>query len=261
MPNTSKNGIVVELSAPYGTGPYLVRQLLSDGDSNVKLSKSNKSGKGYLTLGLSLSPANESGFNTCARASEGCKKACIFTSGRGGLFPAVNRARVAKTLAFFGQRDAFFTMLRRDLERGRAQARRKGLTLAVRLNVFSDLPWERIAPWIFTEFRDVQFYDYTKVPGRVTPRNYHLTFSRSEVNEQDALAEYARGRNVAVVFDSKELPKRWNGKRVLNGDETDLRFLDRRGIVGLYAKGDGRKDASGFVVPSAKPKAWTLTAV
>ena len=36
---------------------------------------------------------------------------------------------------------------------------------------------------------------------------------------------------------------------VVNGDESDLRFLDPKGvIVHLYAKGKARKDASGFVV-------------
>jgi hypothetical protein len=35
---------------------------------------------------------------------------------------------------------------------------------------------------------------------------------------------------------------------VFNGDESDLRFLDPRGVVvGLYAKGKAKKDTSGFV--------------
>jgi hypothetical protein len=35
---------------------------------------------------------------------------------------------------------------------------------------------------------------------------------------------------------------------VFNGDESDLRFLDPKGvIVGLYAKGKAKKDTSGFV--------------
>jgi hypothetical protein len=35
---------------------------------------------------------------------------------------------------------------------------------------------------------------------------------------------------------------------VINGDETDLRFLDAKGvIVGLRAKGKARKDTTGFV--------------
>jgi len=35
---------------------------------------------------------------------------------------------------------------------------------------------------------------------------------------------------------------------VANGDETDLRFLDPAGhVIALYAKGNARKDESGFV--------------
>jgi hypothetical protein len=38
-------------------------------------------------------------------------------------------------------------------------------------------------------------------------------------------------------------------RRVIDGDRTDLRFLDPSGvIVGLYAKGNAKKDTSGFVV-------------
>ena len=55
------------------------------------------------------------------------------------------------------------------------------------------------------------------------------------------------GVNVAVVF-RKELPSTWNNVEVIDGDKTDLRFLDGRGkIVGLTAKGDAKKDQSGFV--------------
>jgi hypothetical protein len=247
MPNTSRNGIVVKLQ---NGEDCIVRTLLSDGDSNAKLAKSNKSGKGYLTFGLSLAPASTSGFNVCAQSSEGCRTGCLFFAGHGTM-PSVMKGRTAKTLAFFQHKTEFLAMLGAELEKARAAARRKGLTLAVRLNVLSDLPWERIAPELFARFADVQFYDYTKVPNRTVPANYHLTFSRSETNEATALAEYARGINVAVVFSDKVLPKTWNGLKVHNGDETDLRFLDKRGIVGLYAKGRGRKDTSGFIVPTA----------
>jgi hypothetical protein len=63
------------------------------------------------------------------------------------------------------------------------------------------------------------------------------------------------GINVAVVFAvarSKPLPATFTigGQSfpVNNGDETDLRFLDAKGvIVGLRAKGKARKDTTGFV--------------
>jgi hypothetical protein len=79
------------------------------------------------------------------------------------------------------------------------------------------------------------------------PKNYHLTFSRKENNQAQVELILSMGGNVAVVFD--ELPKTYLGKEVVNGDETDLRFLDKKGVViGLKAKGKGKKDESGFVV-------------
>ena len=101
----------------------------------------------------------------------------------------------------------------------------------------------------------MQFYDYTKIPNpqRRTLSNYHITFSKSENNLKDCLVALENGVNVAVVFE-KELPKKYLGYEVVNGDETDLRFLDKKKrngtgvIVGLKAKGRAKLDATGFVV-------------
>jgi len=66
----------------------------------------------------------------------------------------------------------------------------------------------------------------------------------------------SKGYNVAMVFN--KLPETYNGYRVVNGDETDLRFLDEQGvIVGLkYKYNTGREGkvanelarTSGFVI-------------
>jgi hypothetical protein len=55
------------------------------------------------------------------------------------------------------------------------------------------------------------------------------------------------------VFDTKkgaDLPATWNGITVIDGDISDLRFLDPRGvIVGLRGKGEARKGShNGFVI-------------
>jgi hypothetical protein len=239
-----------------------VRQLLGEGD-NPKLLKSDKASR-FVTAGLSLAPAMTSGFQTCASASEGCKKACIYTAGMGGLYPNIPAARIAKTRAFFLERAAFLEMLTGEIRRADRRARRRGRKLAVRLNVFSDVMWERVAPELFSTFPHVQFYDYTKhaqralrhASGDAFPRNYHLTFSRSEVNDADALAVLRAGGNVSVVFavtpsawKAGERPQTFAGFPVIDGDVTDLRFADPHGVVvGLFAKGKGRTDASGFVV-------------
>ena len=105
-------------------------------------------------------------------------------------------------------------------------------------------------------FYPCRFYDYTKSLKRFTrflnfelPDNYHLTYSRSE-ETPDALVKSlcASGGNVAVVF-SERLPETWLGIEVLDGDESDLRFQDKKGcIVGLVEKGLAKKDETGFVV-------------
>ena len=54
--------------------------------------------------------------------------------------------------------------------------------------------------------------------------------------------------NPVVVFNGA-FPDTFLGKKVVDGDTNDLRFLDDSGIVvGLKAKGSAKKDTSGFVV-------------
>ena len=68
--------------------------------------------------------------------------------------------------------------------------------------------------------------------------------------------ELSAGRDVAVVFNVKRgenLPKLWQGTRVIDGDEHDLRFLHEHytkqgSIVGLRAKGKAKGANTGFVV-------------
>jgi hypothetical protein len=118
------------------------------------------------------------------------------------------------------------------------------------------LPYEKYKVFggknIFEIFPDVQFYDYTKNYLRfdkVLPSNYHLTFSRSETNGDKAMELLSRGVNVAIVFD--KLPETYGGFKVINADETDLRFLDEKGgvICGLKYKkmtGKGANNALAF---------------
>ena len=72
------------------------------------------------------------------------------------------------------------------------------------------------------------------------PKNYHLTFSMSEDNKDICMDMLKAGKNVAMVFNVKKdkpLPSQYKGFKVINGDETDLRFLDENNvIVGLKYK-------------------------
>jgi hypothetical protein len=213
---------------------------------------------GYLTGVLYLAPADVSGFNTCPMASAGCKKACLYTAGR-GAFSNVQKARIDKTRRFYLDRQAFMVQLWKDVHHLVRKAEKAGLYPAVRLNGTSDILVHEFYQ-LMQFFKDVVFYDYTKVAnrfGKSLPDNYSLTFSRSESNELEALELLECGHNVAVVFEPGPggvLPILWNGFPVIDGDLSDLRFLDPKGVVvGLKAKGQARKDASGFVVPASSP--------
>jgi len=224
-------------------------KLLSTG--NPKLLKGEK--KGYMSFVLHLAPATLSGKETCPKRTAGCTAACLNTAGRGGMFKkgestnAIQQARIRKTKMFFEHREEFLKQLEADIRLGIKQAEKKGMIPAFRLNGTSDLSWEKYG--IIEKFPTVQFYDYTKVNNRKVSHlsNYHLTFSKADGNDIDARLAASNGMNVAVVF--KDVPDNYMGRTVINGDETDLRFLDPKGvIVGLKAKGKAKKDTSGFVV-------------
>ena len=220
--------------------------------------------QGYNTYILHLAPANLSGHETCPKRTAGCTSACLNTAGRGGMFKKgettnmIQKARIRKTQLFFSNRDEFFHQLINDIELAIKQSARLGLTPVFRLNGTSDLSFEKYSIMgtgknIFQLFPQVQFYDYTKILGRKVAHidNYHLTFSAADGNDADVLSAMAQGYNVATVFGLKKtqpMPDNYQGRPVFNGDESDLRFLDPKGvIVGLYAKGKAKKDTSGFV--------------
>lgn len=214
--------------------------------SNRKTIKGEK--YGWITGILHLAPATLAGKTVCPFASKGCAAACLNTAGF-GRYARVQNARIARTKLFWKDRETFLSILAGEIGNLKLAAQKRRMRLAIRLNGTSDIAWEGMN--IIQRFPDVQFYDYTKIPVRmmrVLPENYHLTFSRSESNEQQAKLVSNLGHNVAIVFADK-LPKKWWDKKVIDGDQTDLRFLDERGvIVGLSAKARARRDTSGFVV-------------
>lgn len=247
-------------------------------DQNAKTVKGNV--RGFITAILYLSPADSSGEQLCPLAELAkCKTPCLNQAGRGGMSAgnatfvtdsgveladnAIQRARLRRTRLFLDDRAAFMTLLVREIEKALVLAKRKGKTLVMRPNGTSDIRWENIPcsrngvdyPNIFAAFPDVQFYDYTKIPNRRVAHipNYSLTFSYSHVSEfapivVKALKHYGSSVNFAAVFHGK-VPESFLGRTVINGDETDLRFLDQPGVVvGLKAKGKARRDTSGFVV-------------
>lgn len=224
--------------------------------------------RGYSTAILHLTPSDFSGLNVCQFASPGCRAGCLHLAGHAGIIKRgqttnnIIQARLKRTKLFRYNRFAFGRLLIEAITTHIRRARKNGLIPVVRLNGTSDLPWERLlfeGQTILARFPEIQFYDYTKDPRRAIanargehPANYHLTFSRSEINDADCHEVLAAGGNVAVVF-AKHLPDIWAGVRVVDADQDDLRFLDPRGVIlGLKAKGrNGKRDTSGFVVRQA----------
>jgi hypothetical protein len=239
-----------------------MKQLLSI-DTNAKTVKGQK--QGYMTGILYLAPYNLSGYQVCPMAKNaGCIDGCLNTAGR-GAFNSVQQARINKTKYFFENRQQFMLDLAASIEALIRKAKREGLYPTVRLNGTSDIKWENISfdytfahgkqreVTIFELFPELQFYDYTKTPNRKSvPDNYDLTFSYSGTNTFAREVEQAfdNGERVAVVFRNKaDIPDHFAGLECINGDDSDLRFLEPKNkVVALYAKGKAKKDTSGFVV-------------
>jgi hypothetical protein len=224
-------------------------ELLSVGN-DAKTVKGEK--QKVLTGILYLLPADSSGIiNVCPMATPGCKESCLNTAGR-GAFSSVQAGRMRKTKWFVEDRATFVQALIDDVRKLASKAKKLGFKPAVRVNGTSDI--YGLARISAEANPTVQHYDYSKVaePWKRTLPNYHLTFSYSETNHADAMEALHNKINVAVVFDTKRgqpLPKTWMGFKVIDGDLSDLRFKDPKGvIVGLRAKGRAKKDCTGFVV-------------
>jgi hypothetical protein len=217
--------------------------------SNKKLEKT-VNGEQYLVLGLALAPHLEAGLgvNMCPWAGE-CVKTCIWKSGLNILTSAVN-SKIEKTRLFVKEQEQFKLLLIKEIGAALKRSNKQDVKLAVRLNLYSDVLWERVFPELFTMFPSVQFYDYTKAPisvRRALPPNYYLSYSFSEkTTDQVFIDTMKAGRNIVAVFDGQELPNTWNGYEVIDGDKHDLRFLDKKGvIVGLRPKrGLGKIDSA-----------------
>jgi hypothetical protein len=209
---------------------------------------------------LYLAPHKAAGVgNFCANASPECIFLCLYTAGRAGIFPDVNKGRMRKTLFFVQDRKGFDARLYKDIRNLIKRAERANMQPAVRLDGTSDIG---IATQVCEDFPEVMFYDYTKNVVRMArflkgrfPRNYHLTFSRSETNDSQSEVFLRKGAGVAMLFET--MPKTYKGFKVINGDESDLRYLDRKifglsdtegYVIALSPKGRAKKSFGGMVI-------------
>lgn len=188
-----------------------------------------------------------SGHQVCAGGKH-CHDFCLSGSGQNkidilarGEMSKINVSRIKKTRLFYENRPVFMKLLVHEINRAANKATAKGMPFSVRLNCTSDLSPELFVhdgKNILDIFPNIQFYDYTKVRGRLSLlgkyKNYDLTFSFDGYNWKTAKEFLQAGGRVAVVFDGHNLPAYFDGWRVIDGNSYDFRFKDPgRVIVGL----------------------------
>jgi len=223
---------------------YTKTKLLST--NNAKTIKGEKLGYKSYILYMSSFKDNSKGINLCSHASKGCSDSCLVGSGMGGIYTTVQNGRRNKAEWFLENRNEFLNTLVKEISNAIKLNKDKAIPV-FRLNGTTDIVWEKFKikdnKNIFELFPDVQFYDYTKNHlrfNKVLPKNYHLTFSRSETNHNKAMELLSRGFNVAMVFN--KLTDNFQGYKVINADLDDLRFLDDKNVIcGLkYKKMTGK---------------------
>ena len=216
------------------------------------------------TYGLYLAPHKISGYNTCPNSTPECRKGCLYASGHTAMEiisggNCIQNARINKTRLLFENQEFFMQWLVADIRNKQKTALKKGFGFSVRLNCTSDIDWANVrlnGLNIFEIYPDVQFYDYTKSAKKFInkPANYHLTMSYTGRNWKTCKILLDEGHNVAMVFnvhDEADIPAMYEGYKVINGDETDYRVKDGKGvIVGLKWKRIADKEAEQYVLNS-----------
>ena len=238
-------------------------RLLSAGISNAKTKKNE-----LKTFILYLAPYNQNykGVNICPKASKGCAAACLFTAGR-GAFNNVQSARINKTNFYIENKSLFIKKLAGEIIKETAKAKKKGEKIAFRLNGTSDLDFiyllKKYAGIHPFSLKSLIYYDYTKIAGKVkkyiNESRYKLTFSRDETNAEFIPELLKLGANISVVFNGP-IPSQYWGRPVIDGDKSDIVMLYNTGaVLALKAKGDAKKDSTGFVVHTNETKPARFT--
>jgi hypothetical protein len=253
------------------------RPLLS---ANSKLKKLPGKAKKYRAIGCALAPFRfaSAAHNLCTWATPGCVEACNGLFAGMNVTPSTRFALIGRARLYLEFRELFKRKLRDEVAAFVKLCKRRGRIPAIRLNVSSDIVWERIFPELFTEFPDVAWYDYSKgLPKhrRNLPASYSVSHSWSEnTTFADIESIFAVGRNVIMAFDSAYNPQqhkygalpecvvfrcRETGREIVsevyNADRQDIRIpaLDgRRRVGGLHGKsGNARVEnsvKSGFMI-------------
>lgn len=216
------------------------------------------------TYAIYLAPASTSGYNVCSHSTPECRMGCLATSGRAAVeifsgHTMIQDARIKKTRLFYEEPEFFMQWMFAEIRAKQAKAKREGFYFSVRLNATSDIDWQNVKiddKTIFEIFPEIQFYDYTKNHNKFLniADNYHLTLSHTGRNWNKCQAMLALGHNVAMIFNVKketDIPAMYMGYNVVNGDLTDYRVDDSKGIiVGLKWKRIANRKAERNVLNS-----------
>jgi hypothetical protein len=272
-----------------GSSPTNTTKLLGQ---NTKTKKS--SGEGVYTKGISMAPSTRSGYkhNICPKATKECDKNCLGVSAGGNRqYPeTAMMAKIARTRYIHEHPEHAAALLSHEVKNhekesagihefhigdhkimgkkdAKAHIKKHGGKIdkavpaphksGIRLNVTSDIPYEHMLPkHFFDRHKDTQFYDYTKIPGRLhnekKPDNYHLSLSHTganhpESNDKEVVDALKKGHVVASVhhrgknnaapthYEDVQSGQRW---KVANGDDDDNTF-DRHQQAGLEHNGHG----------------------
>ena len=219
-------------------------KLLSD-----QITKHDKTSKEYgiNQYGLALAQSDASHVvNVCSFATDGCRRACIAEFGKGGI-PSVKFARTVKTIALHRMPELFIKRLASEIK---AKVALEG-EIFCRLNDYSDLRWELIAPSLF-DIDGVTYWDYTKHPRRDVSKldNYTVVFSAHEKFQDSKIPSLSsRYDGVAVVFSDYPTFSHYQETPVKLGIHDNLADMTKDGftVIALKAKGKARTDSSVFV--------------
>ena len=213
---------------------------------SAKLEKSEKVDN-VATYCVYLAPHKQSGYNVCSHATPECIKECLATSGRAGMEILSGKdktiqSRIKKTRLFHENQEFYMNWLIAEIKTAHRKATNENKGFAVRLNGTSDIDWANVIHMgknIFDHFPEIMFYDYTKNHKKFLnkPLNYDLTLSYTGRNWEACKQMLNKNVNIAMIFNLKVMPKSFEGFEVIDGDITDLRIKDKKGIiVGLHWK-------------------------
>lgn len=237
---------------------------------------------GTATYCLYLAPSDLSGYNVCPNGRY-CRDFCLFTSGHNLMDirkqiskgsdmeeaikeSKISNSRIIKTKLFFENRPFFMRWLIDEIKIAKLTAEINGYDFSVRLNGTSDIKvtdFELNGECILDIFKEVQFYDYTKVYPYLglTKKfsNYDVTYSFNGYNWTLCEQALKGGYRVSVVFEKVRakkgklvreqqiLPNTYKGYKVINGDASDIRYIEPTGvIVGLEFKQTAQASKNGL---------------